>query len=189
MRTMRVRDLLLTLRFELRRVFGLPGLAGAVMLGVALAAWWATPIIESGTRELRDSARLARSSMKAMHRDQDAHGAGDVQSLDTLPALFPTFAQSGDDIAAILDQARAASLTLGSAQYQLGSERNGRFTSYQVLLPVKDRYVTIRRFVALVLNNVPNAALQEIHAERPAVSGDVLEARISFDLIYRTSRP
>ncbi len=57
--------------------------------------------------------------------------------------------------------------------------------TWDFLLPVKDRYVSIRRFVALVLNNIPNAALQEIHVDRPAVSGDVLEARIRFDLIYK----
>ena len=108
--------------------------------------------------------------------------------LDSLPERFPRFAQSSDDVAAILAQARAANLTLGSAQYQVGGDRTSAYTTYQVLLPVKDRYVAIRRFVALVLNTLPNAALQEIHVERPAVSGDVLEARIRFDLIYKGSR-
>jgi hypothetical protein len=184
----RLRNLLQTARFELRRVFGWPGLAAAVVLAVAAGAWWAAPAVESGTRELRESARLALAA-KVLHPERDARATEYAQLLDTLPELFPVFVQSGDDIAAILAQARAANLTLGSAQYQIGADRTGAFTSYQVVLPVKDRYVAIRRFVALVLNNVPNAALQEIHVERPAVSGDVLEARIRFDLIYRASRP
>jgi len=183
----RLRDWLLTARFELRRVFGWPGLAGAAVLAAAVAVWCARPAVDSDTLELRDSARLARAE-KALDRARVAHASSDAQRLDTLPELFPPFAQSGNDIATILAQAHAANVTLGSAQYQIGGDRTGRFTNYQVLLPVKDQYVAIRRFVALVLNSVPNAALQEIHVERPAVSGDVLEARIRFDLIYRASR-
>jgi len=188
MTTDRLRDLLQTLRFEARRALGVPGLLGSLLLGAAFLAWSAIPTIQSGTRELRESTRLARS-MKALHPDADVRVSADAQLLDALPELFPAFAQSGDDIAMIFAQAHESNITLGSAQYQLAAERGGRFTSYQVLLPVKDRYGAIRRFVALVLNNVPNAALQEIHVERPAVDGDVLEARIRFDLIYRTSRP
>ncbi|MDO3527961.1 hypothetical protein [Ralstonia pseudosolanacearum] len=170
-----LRDPLLAVQFALRRGFGWTGLAGAVLLAVAAAARLATPALESGTRELHHQAQLARAD-------------SDAQLLETLPERFPLFAQSSDDVATILAQARAVNLTLGSAQYQIGADRSGAYTTYQVLLPVKDRYVAIRRFVALVLNSLPNAALQEIHVERPAVSGDVLDARIRFDLIYRASR-
>ncbi|MGD7086125.1 hypothetical protein ACQCR9_26665, partial [Ralstonia pseudosolanacearum] len=139
------------------------------------------------TRELHHQAQLARAAA-AQAAAHAARADSDAQLLDTLPERFPLFAQSSDDVATILAQARAVNLTLGSAQYQIGADRSGAYTTYQVLLPVKDRYVAIRRFVALVLNSLPNAALQEIHVERPAVSGDVLDARIRFDLIYRASR-
>nr|CUV20826.1 conserved protein of unknown function [Ralstonia solanacearum] len=182
-----LRDPLLAVQFALRRGFGWTGLAGAVLLAVAAAARLATPALESGTRELHHQAQLARAAA-AQAAAHAARADSDAQLLDTLPERFPLFAQSSDDVATILAQARAVNLTLGSAQYQIGADRSGAYTTYQVLLPVKDRYVAIRRFVALVLNSLPNAALQEIHVERPAVSGDVLDARIRFDLIYRASR-
>ncbi|KVP62880.1 hypothetical protein WJ92_07850 [Burkholderia ubonensis] len=47
----------------------------------------------------------------------------------------------------------------------------------------------LRQFVARVLNNVPNAALQEIHVARPAVNGNVLDARVRFELVYRSAQP
>jgi hypothetical protein len=106
--------------------------------------------------------------------------------LEALPGLFPSLAQSGSDIALILAQARKSHLILGSAQYQLiAAEPNARFTRYQVLLPIKDQYSTIRRFLATVLNSMPHTALQEIHVERPSVDGSLLEARVRFELIYR----
>ncbi|MDF3839570.1 hypothetical protein P3W85_42530 [Cupriavidus basilensis] len=188
MNARRLPDFLLTLRFEMRRAFGVPGLLGAMALAAAAMTWSAIPTVDSQTRGLQDSARQARAA-KARHPDDAGRGAAEVNSLGKLPALFSTFAESGNDIAVIFAQARESHLALGSAQYQTVTEPGATFTHYQVLFPVKDQYGTIRRFVASVLNSVPNAALQEIHVERPAVDGNVLEARIRFDLIYRTDRP
>lgn len=183
-----LRDLWWTLRFEWRRTLGLPGLLGVLALAAAAVVWSFVPVVESGTRELMRGAMQARGA-KLPHRHEAEQAADDARKLERLPDLFSTFAQSGDDIARILEQARQSGMTLGSAQYQLSSEAGARFTHYQVLLPVKDQYATIRRFIASVLNNVPNAALQEIQAERPAVDGSLLEARIRFDLIYRKEQP
>lgn len=188
MKTRRLADLLLTLHFELRRSLGVPGLLGALALAAAALTWTAIPTVDAQTKGLLENARQAGTA-KARHPDDAGRAAAEVNSLAKLPALFSTFAESGNDIAVIFAQARESHLTLGSAQYQIATEAGARFTHYQVLFPVKDQYGTIRRFVASVLNSVPNAALQEIHVERPAVDGNVLEARIRFDLIYRTNLP
>lgn len=183
----RLSDVSRTAQFELWRLLGWPGLVGAAVLAFAILAFGAVPALNADTRGVRESIVLARA-------EKLAHPAGRkpvddrADLLAALPNLLPPFARNGEDVAMILAQAHAANLTLGSAQYQVSADRSGPFTTYQVLLPVKDRYVTIRRFVALVLNSLPNAALQEIHVERPAVNSDVLEARIRFDLIYRASR-
>jgi hypothetical protein len=182
-----LRELTRTAGFELRRVLGWPGLAGALVLAAAAMAASAVSALDVDTQSAREHARVARVA-KASQPARESQADDEAHLLATLPELFPSFAKSGDDVATILAQAQAANLTLGSAQYQIGGDRAGPLTTYQVLLPVKDRYVSIRRFVALVLNSVPNAALQEIHVERPAVGGDVLDARIRFDLIYRASR-
>lgn len=183
----RLRDVSRTVRFELRRRFGWPGFAGAAVLGLTAVALGALTALNADTQSVR--AGIVRAlALKAMHPEVRKAANGSADALATLPDLFPSFATNGEDVATILAKAHAANLTLGSAQYQVGADRSGPFTTYEVLLPVKDRYVSIRRFVALVLGALPNAALQEIHVERPAVSGDVLVARIRFDLIYRASR-
>ena len=188
MKRAELHDSLLTLRFELQRWFGLPGLLGALLLGGALAVAAAIPRVEADTRELRDPAPLARPA-KARHPAAERATAVEPVALDTLPELFPGFVQSADDIASIFAQARDSNLTLGSAEYLVMTDANAHFARYQVLLPVKDQYGAIRRFLASVLNNVPNAALREIHVERPAVNGNILDARVRFELIYRTAQP
>ena len=191
MKADQLQDMLLTLRFEMQRSFGLPGLLGVLVIGVAAIVAVSTPSVESGTHgmgEMQDSARVARNA-NAHHLAGERSAAVDPVALDTLPGLFPGFTQSANDIAVIFAQARDSNLTLGSAEYQVTTEAGAPFTRYQVLLPVKDQYSAIRRFLAAVLNNVPNAALQAIHVERPAVDGNILDARVRFELIYRTAQP
>ncbi|WP_412526400.1 hypothetical protein [Burkholderia lata] len=188
MKTDRLADRLLTLRFEWRRAFGLPGLVGLLLVGAAIIMVAAVPGLDADTRALRAPAGLVRAA--PVHRPAGAPApAADAVSLDALPELFPRFTQSADDIASIFAQARDSHLTLGSAEYQVTTESGARFARYEVLLPVKDQYGAIRHFLASVLNTVPNAALQEIHVERPAVGSNILDARVRFELIYRSAQP
>lgn len=177
-------DRWLTWRFEARRLLGTPGLLGVALLVTAALIVATTPAIDSD-----EATPKAPPAKRAGHEPSGKVGAAPVAP-GTLPGLFPAFSQSADDIATIIARARDSNLTLGSAEYQVGStEPGGGFVRYQVLLPVKDKYASIRRFIALVLNSVPNAALREIHVERPTVDGDVLDARVRFELIYRKAGP
>ncbi|MCP3712259.1 hypothetical protein M3I54_35860 [Paraburkholderia sp. CNPSo 3274] len=183
-----LRDRLLTLRFELRRLFGLPGFVGILMIVAAALMCAEISSVEADTKEMQAPAHVAQAA-KTRHAAGE-HGAEiDTVALEAWPELFPRFSQSADDIASIFEQARGSNLTLGSAEYQVSTDAGARFTRYQVMLPVKDQYSAIRHFLALVLNNVPNAALREIHVERPAVDGNILDARVRFELIYRSAQP
>lgn len=188
MKAEQLRDRLLTLRFELRRSYGLPGLVGVLMIVAAALMCAEIVSVDADTKEMQNSSRLAKAA-KAHHPDGTRSAEADAVALDALPELFPRFSQSADDIASIFEQAHGSNLTLGSAEYQVSTDSGARFTRYQVMLPVKDQYSAIRHFLALVLNNVPNAALREIHVERPAVDGNILDARVRFELIYRSAQP
>ncbi|WP_087736897.1 hypothetical protein [Paraburkholderia piptadeniae] len=183
-----VRERLLTLRFELVRRFGVPGLAGVVLLCAAAVVANGAMRMQAGTRDLSNEVSPARAAKKPDVAG-DARASTDAAMLETLPDLFPRFAHSADDIAAILARASENNLTVGSAEYLVVADSGGRYVRYQMLLPVKDQYGAIRRFLASVLNNLPNAALREIHVERPAVDGSVLDARVRFELVYGTARP
>jgi hypothetical protein len=183
-----VRDHLLTIRFAMWQTLGALGLLGLLVLGAAIAVWSMVPGLMAETKALHAQTWQARK-VAGIRAAQAAQEKADISAPDKFPELFSTFAVSGQDLSVIFAQAREINLTLGSAQYQFAVEPGARFARYQVTLPVKDQYGTIRRFIASVLNSVPNAALQEIHVERPAVDGNQIEARIRFALIYRTERP
>lgn len=189
MKTDALRDRLLTLRFELARRFGIAGLAGVLLLCSALIAMNGAMRMRADTLGLASSDARPTTAAKKSSAESEAHSYADSAMLASLPELFPPFARSADDIAAILAHASENSLTVGSAEYLVVAESGGRYVRYQMLLPVKDQYGAIRRFLASVLNNLPNAALREIHVERPAVDGSVLDARVRFELVYGTARP
>jgi hypothetical protein len=188
MTTGELRDHLLTLRFDLWQTLGWPGVLGVPVLAAAIVMWSLVPGMASETRTLHEEAWQARK-VAAVNAAVTSKVTAEAEATQKFPELFSTFASSGNDLAAIFALASEEHLTLGAAQYQLASESGARFLRYQVTLPVKEQYATIRRFIAAVLNKVPNAALQDIHVERPAVDGNQLEARIRFELIYRAERP
>ncbi|ALL70981.1 putative secretion system X transmembrane protein 2 (plasmid) [Paraburkholderia caribensis MBA4] len=183
-----LRERCLTLRFEWMRRFGVAGLAGIALLCAAAVVADSAARMQSDTLALSNEVRPASAAKKA-DVARDARSYADAAVLASLPDLFPRFAHSADDIAAILAHAHDSNLAVGSAEYVVVADPGGRYVRYQMLLPVKDQYVTIRRFLASVLNSVPNAALREIHVERPAVDGSVLDARVRFELVYGTARP
>ena len=183
-----LREHLLTLRFELTHRFGLHGLVGVVLLCAAAVVANSTVRIQNDTRELSNDARPAHTAKKP-HMTDDAGPRTGAAMLEKLPDLFPRFAHSADDVAAIFAHASENNLTVGSAEYLVVAESRARYVRYQMLLPVKHQYGTIRRFLASVLNSVPNVALREIHVERPAVDGNILDARVRFEFVYRTARP
>ena len=183
-----LRDRLLTLRFEMAQRFGVAGLAGIAVLCAAVALTNGAMRMQASTLNLANDSRPTHAAKKPQV-DEEARSYADSAMLASLPDLFPRFAHSADDIAAILAHASENNLTVGSAEYLVVAESGGRYVRYQMLLPVKDQYGAIRRFLASVLNNLPNAALREIHVERPAVDGSVLDARVRFELVYATGRP
>lgn len=73
-------------------------------------------------------------------------------------------------------------LTLSQADYRLAFDKNGRFYTYQVTLPVKGVYEDIRRFCERVLLAVPFASLDEISFKRDAITSGAVEARLRFSL-------
>jgi hypothetical protein len=183
-----LRERFLTLRFEFMRRFGVAGFAAAAVLCVAFVVANGAMHVRRDTLDLLNEI-LAGHVAKHPHAASEATQFADAALLETLPDLFPPFARSADDIASILTRAKDVNLSIGSAEYVVITDAGGRYVRYQMLLPVKDQYGTIRRFIASVLNSVPNAALREIHVERPAVDGSVLDARVRFELVYGAQRP
>jgi hypothetical protein len=84
--------------------------------------------------------------------------------------------------------ARKSGLALNQAEYTSGADSNGRFHTYQILLPVKGSYAAIRQFCEQSLLAIPFASLDEINFKRDAIANRSVDARLRFTL-YLSAPP
>lgn len=73
-------------------------------------------------------------------------------------------------------------LTLSQAEYKAAFDKNGRFHTYQIQLPVKGPYGAIRQFCEQTLLAIPFASLDEMNFKRESITSPVLEAKLRFTL-------
>jgi hypothetical protein len=83
--------------------------------------------------------------------------------------------------------ARRAGLALSKAEYKLADDKNGRYRTYQILLPVKGSYSAIRSFCEKTLLAIPFASLDEMGFKRETIANETLEARLRFTLFLSES--
>lgn len=79
-------------------------------------------------------------------------------------------------------------LVLSQGEYKSAYERNGRFHTYQVSLPVKGSYAAVWKFGMLALRAIPFAALDEISFRRDTIGDPAVEARLRLTF-YLADQP
>ncbi len=80
-------------------------------------------------------------------------------------------------------------LVLSQGEYKSTLERNGRFHTYQVNLPVKGNYGAIWQFAMLALRAIPFASLDEISFRRETIGEPTVEARVRITLYLTDQAP
>lgn len=79
-------------------------------------------------------------------------------------------------------------LRLDRAQYKSAADGNGRFQTYQIILPVKAGYGQLRQFSEQMLASLPFAALDEMSLRRDAIGQPALDAQLRFTLFLAPTR-
>lgn len=77
-------------------------------------------------------------------------------------------------------------LTLSKGQYTLAHEQNGRFFTYQIVLPVKGSYTSVWQFATQSLAAIPFSALDDISFKREMITDQNPEASLRFTLYLRS---
>jgi hypothetical protein len=177
-------DRLHTAWFELHRAVGWTGAAGIglLLLGTALVVGLA-PALQDSAEQLASDA-VANREQRAQHRVEQLSAPSGAEVVQRFLEGFPPATQQVDDLAFLVQEAKAAGVQLARADYNLRAEPTLGLTYYQVNLPVQARYATLRRFTAGVLNARQNAALDELSLERK--EGDEIQARVRFTFVYRS---
>jgi hypothetical protein len=151
-------------------------------LTLVLAVWWLPAVqarkdtVSQETR-LRDSLRLQSEREPALADPTDLALLTFNQGLITQEALQ---AAASD----LLRLVEAHGLILGPVDYQPEQVSNG-FSSVQLVLPVKGKYLAIREFVVDALTHFPRAALDTMNLSRDSVETDEVTTILRFRFFLR----
>lgn len=84
--------------------------------------------------------------------------------------------------------ASKAGVVFNIGEYKLTQNTDGRYQTYQVVLPMKGSYPAIRQFCETTLLTLPFASLDEVNFKRESISNRLLETKIKLTL-YIVDRP
>ena len=177
-------ELTLSLRRGAARL-GWMGAAGAALIVLALAEWgsFALPAgehaqeLEAQLLRLRESPRSGREI-----------GASSEGDLGAQIAAFEKFFPAAVDInrltAEIHQAAEKEKLVLEKGEYRLSEEQGLNLLRYQITLPVKGSYASLRGFLRRVLRDIPSLSLDGVSLQRQNAGDEVLEAQIRLSLFH-----
>jgi hypothetical protein len=163
------------------RHFGAPAwIALALLAAFALVQWQVRPAQERTRAALVLQAEQAVAQRRA--------GAEAKRPRDPLSEALPDVATRGKDIGALLAAAAQSELVVERADYTVESITGVPLSKLHANLPVTGSYANVRRFIAEVLNAMPNATLESIQLERADTQSARLQATLRIVLFYRTAR-
>lgn len=163
-----------------------PGVVGIVVLIVSAAFYW--QVQRPQEDELRHLNQAATRLQSRVAPRQDAPVARTPEAqLAQFYAYFPDAKGEAltDALSKIYAAAAAANLTLDQGDYRLAPEVSGQLVRYDIAFPVKGNYPHLRKFLAQVLKDVPNLALEGIIFNRQAAVDIGVDAQLRFTLYLR----
>ncbi len=165
-----------------RMNLGWPGLAALALLAAGVACWVAwIPALQREQVRLDTHLQALAASGRSASSD-----ALTQRALETLtPEDLPTLRQRGSDLETLIAAAQRHGLTLQRADYSAGAAVGGRLVRVEANLPLSGSYAQLRSFIAAVLNDLPHAALDSLHMERPNSQAAQLQVQARWVLFYR----
>jgi hypothetical protein len=160
---------------------GWPGLAALALLAACVACWvaWMPELA-------RERSRLDGRQQVTASSTRGTTDALTQRALETLaPEDLPALRQRGADLEALVGAAQRHGLVLQRADYSAGAAVGGRLVRVEANLPLSGSYAQLRSFIAAVLNDLPHAALDSLHMERPNSQSAQLQVQARWVLFYR----
>jgi hypothetical protein len=189
MKTNRLGTFSLQLHIALTRFGWGNGIAG-LLCAVAAAIWlWAVPYLHERAKIQHQALVHAQQALQTAA--QPAPPPAPAPAVQHLAAFYEVLGEAGyaeQQVKTLFALAAKTGLTLNQAEYKLAQDKNGRYQTYQILLPLKGDYQSIRQFCEQTLLAIPFASLDEINFKRDAIASHALEAKLHFTL-YLNSAP
>jgi hypothetical protein len=173
------------LPFLWHRHLGHPGWIAALLLAAgALVHWQLRPLLQGDQLRLQERQRAYATAARALPASPEA---GPRQPSGTAMLPFPD--QRGRDLEWLVMSADKAGLKLDRADYTLGASSNTAIARVEATLPLVGSYAAVRQYIAAVLNEMPNSALESLQIERPNAQSTQLQATARLVLFYRQEAP
>ncbi len=76
-------------------------------------------------------------------------------------------------------------LRISEAEYRLVDPPQSRLRNYQITMPIRGQYIKILGAALMMLNQVPNLAIDNISFQRKSISDNQSEATLSMTLYLK----
>jgi hypothetical protein len=158
----------------------------ALVLGTLLAAgalalqWFAVLPLEERVAALQASEAARRDG--ALERLNQALDSPDTPQKQ-LEHFYRHFARDEDlprQLERVHAVARDFGLEMKRADYRLASHPDRKIDRYQMVMPIRGDYPTIRAFVTAVLREQPTLSLDQIELQRKDIADGALDSQITF---------
>jgi hypothetical protein len=170
-------------RLSLARLGWINNLA-AVLMMLAIAAWiWAIPYLRAQTNAPMQALERAQQSLQQDNAFSTA--AAPAAPQERLAAFYDVLGDKRyveQQVKTLFAVAAKSGLVLEQGEYKSSFEKASSTTSYQMILPVKGPYQSIRTFCERTLLAIPFASLDEINFKREEIASNTLEAKLHFTL-------
>lgn len=172
----------LRLHYPMRRwgsLLGWPGAMGMGGLAMCLALYFSA--VQPAQQRL-DTARLSASSLHERAARAGKVSNDSVRPLDEQLAAFyrsfPNERDATDWIGKIDAIAQRDGLTLQQVEYKADRDRTGKLTRFQMNLPLRGEYQTLRRFLSDLRAEIPAVSLVQVQFERQKVGDPLVDAKL-----------
>lgn len=168
-------------RFAIYR-HGWVAVLGVVLIAAALGMEF-IGIEQARTRlaELRSEALAQRQRQVQQPRTDETASKRLAVFYDSLPA--PEGMHEAVDT--IHRAAKASGVKLATGEYRLVREGSAGLLRYQISLPARASYPKLRTWLAVVMNALPAAALNDISFKREDIASESVEANVRLTLFLR----
>lgn len=160
---------------------GWPGAIGLGGLAMCLTLYFST--VQPAQNRL-DAARLSASSLNeriaraGQAPNDSARPLG--EQLAAFYQIFPDEHDAIDWVGKIAAIAQRDGLNLQQAEYKTERDKTGKLTRFQMSLPLKGEYQTIRRFLSDLRAEIPIVSLEQVQFERQKVGDPLVDAKVSL---------
>jgi hypothetical protein len=168
-------------RYQLDR-HGWPAVLGLALIAAAMGLQWlGVDSLRGQTAELRAETVALRQRSSQRPKQDDAS----VKRLTDFYAGLPAASVALDAVELIHQSAAKAGVKLATGEYRQVREGSSALLRYQLTLPARASYPSLRLWLDDVMNTLPSCALDEISFRRDDVGSESVEARLRLTLFMR----